>query len=222
MKILGLLFLVLATLGVETASAIPLKVLYQDIKLPTQRVLERQIWTAPIASNTARAKEEYAGATSAAVVTLSTFASQPDYPRNVSITPRGTTGDIENCVIVVNGTNIFSRTMSENITFQANDTGKQVGNKAFKTLTSVVFPLNCESGAFAARWDIGYENKFGLKKCMDYKGDFGWGHFGGTKETEPTCTASASTVESNVCTFQNAPDDGSVREAFFVQNNLCY
>ena len=126
-----------------TAQAQSVRRLFQDVKLPTQGVVEQQAFTNLLAASTTRILSGNAGATSAAAVTVTTFANQPDSPRNLVVTPGGTTTDIEACVITISGTNIFDKAISETFTFTANQNTAVTGAKAFKTVSSVAFPADC-------------------------------------------------------------------------------
>jgi hypothetical protein len=208
---------------VSNAHAAPVRRLYQDVKLPTQQVVEKQTITAPAADSTTNVVSGHAGATSAAIATVTSGLTNPDVPRNLVITPGGTTTDVESCVIVVAGTNIFNQSISENFTFAANDSAAQTGTKAFKTITSVTFPANCESGGFAATWSIGAGSKLGLNRCMAVKSDFLQAGLGGTREgTFPTVVASATAVESNTVDLNSAYDDSADVQAYFMQNFRCF
>jgi hypothetical protein len=225
MKFTGLILILLLTAVMcDTAQAIPVSVSRRDAKFPTQQMVEKQTFTDPLASNSSTIKlSGYAGPTSAAAVTLSSFSSQPDMPRNLSITPGGTTGDVEACVITVNGTNAFGASISENFTFVADAIGKQTGNKAFKTVTSVVWPANCESGGFAATWSIGTEPKLGIQRCMANAGDFFFSTLAGAKEaTAPTLAVNASAVESNTVQFNGTLNGANDFVLYYMQNYGCF
>jgi hypothetical protein len=216
-----LFLLVFATLFTVNAQA-AVRPLYQDIKLPTQVVIEKQAFGAPAVAGTADILSAHAGATSAAVATASTFVAQPDVPRNLVITPGGTTGDVESCVIVVAGTNYFGAAISENFTFAADASTAQTGSKAFKSVTSVTFPANCESGGFAATWSIGWGEKLGLKRCMDAAGDWVSSSVSGVYETSrATIAASASAVESNTADFNGTMNASATFTGYFFQNFRC-
>jgi hypothetical protein len=220
---LSLIFVVF--FAAVTVFAVPLQRFFQDAKLPTQSMLEHQLIDSPILASTNRIKTTYAGATSAAIVTLTSFTAQPDVPRNITITPTGTTGDVEACVIVVNGTNFFGDAISENFTFLADASTAQTGSKAFKTVTSVVWPANCESGSFAATWIIGVGSKLGLKRCMDLTGggDIAWTSLGGVKETTLGIgVGHASAIESNTITPNGTMDGSKDVDVWFVQNFACF
>lgn len=218
-KIFAVFFLLSFFLGLNLEAAVERRSL--DLKLPSQQMIERQLISAPGGSSTNGILSASAGATSAAAATVSSFAGQPDVPRNLVITPGGTTGDIESCVITVSGTSITGSSISEDFTFSANQSTAVTGNKAFKTVTSVAFPANCESGGFAATWSIGVGFKLGLRKCMRNAANFLHASYNGVYEsTRPTIAASASAVESNTATL-NTTLAGSDVELFYFQNYAC-
>ncbi len=186
-------------------------------------MLEHQRVTAPILAATNYIKTTYAGPTSAAAVTLTSFTHQPDVPRNLTITPGSTTGDVESCVIHVIGKNILNATISEDFTFSANDSAAQTGAKAFKTVTSVTWPANCESGSFGASWIIGVGDVLGLKACMDMAGQVGWTVFDDVYEaTRATCIADADEVEKNTCDINGTLNGAKNVDFYFVQNFRCH
>lgn len=209
-----------ACLTVEAQNVQPY---YRDIKLPRQGVLEVQDFTNPIAASGTTISDDAAGNISTAATTLTTFTSQPDLPRNIVITPGSTTADVAACTVVVNGTNFKGASISENFAFSANTTVATVGSKAFKTVTSVVFPANCEDSPFGATWDIGVGEKLGLRQCMAQAGDWGWSSIDGVYEsTRATVTADADELEKNVADFNGTMDGSSDFKAFFIQNYRCY
>lgn len=196
--------------------------IYQDLKLPTQVVMEKQTLTDPAAGGTTQVVTNTAGATSAALATLSTFSAQPDVARNLVITPTGSTNDVGSCVITVSGTNYLNASMSETFTFADNASTATTGSKAFKTISSVSFPANCEDGAFNATWSIGYGVKLGLKRCMDNAGQLVFATEAGVyASTRPTVTASNTVIESNTASMNSAPDAAKDYELFFLQNFRC-
>lgn len=195
---------------------------YQDIKLPTQQMIEKQSWAAPVAGASTVLSNGVAGPTSAAAATITSFAAQPDFPRNITITPGGTTGDVESCVITVSGTNYLNHAISETFTFSANATTVQTGAKAFKAVSSVAFPANCESGAFGATWYIGVGVKLGVKRCMYDAAGMLHGAVDGVKEaTAPTMVADVDEVEKNTASFNTAPNAARNFDLYFMQNFRC-
>jgi hypothetical protein len=200
-----------------------IKPYYQDLKLPTQAMMEHQQWATPIVATTNYIVTTNAGPTSAAAAAITTFAHQPDYPRNLTITPTGTTGDVESCVITVTGTNFFDRSITEDFTFAADASTVQTGNKAFKTVTNISFPASCESGGFAATWIVGVGSKLGLKRCMDAAGFSVFSAFNNAYETTRGTTAvSATAVESNTFIPNGTMDAAKPVDLFFIQNFRCF
>lgn len=196
---------------------------YRDIKLPRQGVLEVQNFGAPIAASATTISSAAAGNTSAAAAALSTFTSQPDVPRNVVITPAGTTDDVAACTIVVSGTNINGKVITEDFAFSANATAATTGVKAFKTISSVSFPAACEDTPFGATWNIGVGEKIGLRQCLDDAGGWGWSSVAGVKEsTAATVVADADEPEKNTADFNGTMNGSSVFKGYFIQNYGCY
>ncbi len=205
------------------ANALPLQRFFQDAKLPTQQMIEKQYFGALVAATTTSVLSANAGPTSAAVKVVSVLDGQPDVPRNLVVTPGGTTGDIEDCVVAVAGTNWAGSSISENFTFLANATGAQTGSKAFKAVSSVTFPANCESGGFNASWSIGVGEKIGLKRCMANVGDVLFSLISGSKEgTGPTMAVNASDMASNTADFNGTMNGGSTFTLYFMQNYGCF
>lgn len=195
---------------------------YRDLKPATQVMIEKQNFGAPIATLATRVLNANAGATSTAQVTVTTFAAQPDVARNLVITPGGTTADVAACVITVNGTNYFNKAISETFTFTNDQSAAVTGNKAFKTVTSVVFPANCEDGTFAATWSVGVGEKIGLKSCMDNAGDWFQSLVAGAYEaTRATVSVSATDVSLNTADFAGTMNGSNSFIGYFVQNFRC-
>jgi hypothetical protein len=143
-------------------------------------------------------------------------------PRNVVITPGGTNGDVESCVVTVTGTNFFGNAMSETIPIGANQIGSTTGALAFKTVTQVDWPANCESGGFAATWYIGVGEKLGLKRCVDSAGHFLFSTLNGAKEATAPTLAVGSSVQGNTSDFNGSMNTANDFELFFFQNFTCF
>ncbi len=221
---------VFALLVSFTVQAQNVKPLYQYVKLPCdsnsncQGVFEIQNFGMPIAASTGRVKASgYVGPTSAAAVTLTSFNDQPDVPRNLTITPGGTTADVGTCTITVSGTDIRNHSISEDFAFAANASSATTGTKAFKTVTSVVFPANCEDSPWTASWAIGVGEKIGLRNCIDDAGAWNYSSLSGVKEgTAATVVASASTLSLNTADFNGTMNGASTFKGYYIQNFRCY
>jgi hypothetical protein len=218
----ALFFVTVLTLVSTPAFALNYHRVFQDMKLPTQQMIEKQTIENPAAAGTTDVLSGHAGATSAAAATVTSFVAQPDVPRNLVITPGGTTTDVEECNVVVTGTNFFGQSITETFAFAANASSATTGSKAFKTVTSIAFPANCESGGFAATWSVGYGEKLGLKRCMDSAGHSVMSTVGGAYEsTRATMAADADEIEKNTADFNGTMNGSNDFEIFFFQNFRC-
>jgi hypothetical protein len=93
-------------------------------------------------------------ATSASVVTTVTeFLAQPDVPSVITVLPGGTTADVPAGDVTITGTDIGDNVISEAVTFAANASAAQESTYAFKTVTSIAFPV--QDGA-SATYDVGW------------------------------------------------------------------
>lgn len=198
------------------------KPMYHDVKLATQAVMERQSIIDADAAGSADVLSGNAGATSAAVATVSSFVAQPDVPRNLVITPGTSTPDVGACTIVVAGLNIYGRAITEDFAFSADASSATTGAKAFKSVSSITFPANCETTPFAATWSVGYGEKLGLNHCLDYAGDWVFSEIGGAYEaTRATVVADADEVEKNTADFNGTMTGSADFLAHFIQNFRC-
>lgn len=101
-------------------------------------------------------------ATAAATGTKTTVTSgitQPDVPRNLTVTPAGTTANILDSGLVATGINIEGKPISELFQVVAGSTTAIVGNKAFKRVDSFVLPGAQGSGVTFA---VGTGAKLGV------------------------------------------------------------
>jgi len=178
--------------------------------------LRRQVWTNPALGALTTAKTGQATSNSV-ITTVTSFDAQPDVPRCVSVDPGGTTNDVPAGDVTVNGTNIRGETISDTITFAANATAALATTKAFKTVTSVVFPV--QDGA-SATYDIGYTDALGLDRCMSEASVLDVYAAGVRETTAATVTFHASDVSKNTIN-PNSSLDGSVDfAAIYVATEL--
>ena len=214
------LFLIAMLLLATTADAAT-KRLFQDIKLPTQQMIERQAFDNVLVENSTAAVSDNAAVTGAAAASITSFIAQPDLPRNVTITPSNT-ASVEACTVTVTGKNIHGSTITEDFTIANDQSTATTGSKAFKTLTSVAFPAACEASPYGAVWDVGYGTKIGLKSCLDVAGNIIKATANGTTEgTAPTMGVNATAVESNTAIFNTAPNGTNDYQLFYMQNFRC-
>lgn len=223
MKLRMTVLLGLALMLFPTLSEAAPQRLFRDLKLPSQKMVEKQTITNPAAAGTADVLSANAGNTSAAAATVSTFVAQPDVPRSLVITPGGTTADVAACNVLVSGTNYHGVAMSESFAFGNNQSTAVSGSLAFKTVSSVLFPANCEDGGFAATWSVGYGEKLGVSHCMDAAGQIFFSTLNGAKEgTAPTMAVGATTSVAGVTADFNGTMNGANDfELFYMQNYAC-
>ena len=214
------LLLALAIFSLQAEAAI--KPIYQDIKLPTQKVVEYQAIANIAAASSNAVLTDSAGPTSASALVLSSGFSQPDVPRNLSVIPTATTADVGTCTVTIAGTDILNDAISENFAFAANASTATTGSKAFKTITSISFAAACEDSPFGARWSVGLGEKVGVKRCMDKAGHILFSTLNGAKEaTAPTMAADASVVSLNTADYNGTMNGSNDFELFFFQNFRC-
>lgn len=213
------LLLVIFLLFAASAFSAPVTREFRDLKLPTQVIMEKQEFTNPAAASAYNIGSGDAGATGTGAATDTTFIAQPDVPRNLVITPGSTTADVGTCVIVVTGTNFHNDAITENFTFAANDSAAQTGAKAFKTISSVAYPANCEDSPFGATWSMGYGEKLGLKRCLDVAGYSVFSTVAGAYEsTRATIVADTNEIEKNTADFNGTMNASNDFALFFIQN----
>lgn len=215
------LFLVTALAFVATSAQAngPWNRFFQDVSLPTQEVLEHDSWTNALGSSASYVLS--GSSVSSSVANLySSFTNQPDFARNLTLTPTGTTNNVAAGTAVVSGKNIFGRSISENFAITSTQSTATTGAKAFKSISSISFPLASGSGVTL---NVGIGVKLGARRCMDNAGEYVQSIFNSIYEsTRGTAVASATAIESN--TFQpNGSLDGTKNlEFLYMQNFRCY
>jgi len=174
--------------------------------------LRRQAWTDPLALSTTRLTT--AQATSAAITTVTTFTAQPDFARQITILPGGTTADVKAGDYVITGTNIRGEVISDTLVFADNATVAQTSIKAFKTVTSIVYPV--QDGT-AATFAVGINDALGLDRCMNANEVILVTVSAGTFETtRPTVTFHATDVSRNTIDPNTALDAAKDVTCVFV------
>jgi hypothetical protein len=168
--------------------------------------LVRDSWTNAIAATADRILNDQ---TIETATTVTTFAAQPDFARNLTVVASGAaTGDV-----VVTGTNIRGETITE--TLALNGTTPVVGNKAFKTVTSVLVP------AVSSRTiDLGVGAKLGLSRRMATDAYINGSADGVFETTRATIAYSGTAIESNTVTFNTAPNGSRDFVANYISTEL--
>ena len=127
--------------------------------------------------------------------TVTTFLMQPDFPRALSITGNQTQAKS----VVITGTDIRGNVITDTIVL--NNSSTVVGIKAFKTVTSILFPTRTAGGDTVT---VGFSNKLGLE-MIPYIAVAISAHHGATLEgTLPTITAHATDISQCLCNFNSA------------------
>jgi len=109
-------------------------------------------------------------ASSSSVVTIVTSGlTQPDVPRVLTITPTGTTANVATMSVVVTGTNVEGKVITDSFAFAATASTATTGKAAFKSITSVTIPKQNGSGV---TFSIGTTNQLGLNHRL-MTGQFG-------------------------------------------------
>ena len=143
--------------------------------------------------------------------TITTAITNPPYPRNITVTPGDTTGDIKAGTVIITGTNIADDVITEEFAFLADAADAKVGAKAFKTVTSIYIPVQDGTGA---SFTIGFGELIGLPLILDAK-PLVFVLDDGVIATAPVITADADELEKNVIDV-NGSLDGSVYDIFMA------
>jgi len=196
---------------------------FQDAKLPTQQMVEKQSFINPAAAGDNDVLSSFTGNTSGAAATATTFVAQPDVPRVLVLVVDQSADDLADCTVTVTGTNFFDQLITQTYTFAANASGSQTSSKAFKSVTSVSFPALCEDSPYGATWSLGFGEALGIKRCMGADGDFLHSTLNGAKEaTAPTIVSDSDEVEKNIVDFNGAMNGSNDFNLFFFQNYGCH
>lgn len=216
------LALIVALASIPNAWASSVQRYNRDIKVPTQAMMEHQAWATPVIAVTNNLKNA-ASLTTGQANTISTFllSGTPDYPRNITITTGGTTANVGACTAVVTGTNFFDQVKTENFTITSTQNGTTTGSKAFKTVTSVLFPSACTTGS-GVTMSIGVGNKLGMKRCTDMAGKYVFSIFNSAYETtRGTMVGTTAAVESNTFAPNGTMDGAKQVDLYFIQDFTC-
>lgn len=216
------MFLILALAALSAPAHAAIKPTYFDLKPVSQKMVEYQLFTNLTVASSTAIVSAHAGPTSAAARTITSGFSQPDAPRNLTITPGATTASVAACTVTVSGTDYLNNSISEDFAFLDNASTATTGSKAFKTITSIAWAASCEDSPYDATWYIGVGEKIGLKNCLDQAGHILHSTLNGAKEaTAPTMAVNASAVSSNTADFNGTMNGVNDFELFFMQNFRC-
>jgi hypothetical protein len=133
---------------------------------------------------------------------VTTAFTQPSVPRNITATVGGVATDIKGIQITITGTNYKDEVISEVLpAFTLDTVGTVVGNKAFKTITSITIPAHDGVGATTA---IGFGEKLGLPYLLPHN-TVREAYRNNVKEgTAPAVTTSITAIEDNTIDLNSA------------------
>lgn len=150
--------------------------------------------------------------------------TNPDVPRALLLTTGGTTADIAAGDVVITGTNIEGKVITENFTMADNLNGTVTGTRAFKTITSIVFPAADNTGATIA---IGTTNKLGINHRLvpgksstiviqdaDIDGN------NPVQQATPTVVIDAYSVDQNLVTPATTPNGSTFLTIGYWYHNI--
>lgn len=159
------------------------------------------------------------GATTAGttVTTVTTGITQPDVPRVLNVTPGGTSANILDSSVIVNGYNVEGKPISETFHTANGSTTVITGTKSFMTVTSVVIGQMGGSCTFS----VGTTNKLGANHRLFaanttvkvYTATAAYGAL--TLQNAPTIVAS-DTIELNNITPATTPNGSLIFNMFYA------
>lgn len=145
-----------------------------------------------------------------------------DVPRAISITTTGTAGSVAATAIVITGTNIEGKVITESLTPTAATLGTKNGAKAFKTITSVVVPTQGGTGVSVS---VGTQNIFGLNHRLPTGLTTANARIVSTSSVSNLVLTSGSATTSNlgadgIRTLQSVPTTLNVDNAVLENNTI--
>ena len=146
--------------------------------------------------------------------TVTDGLTSPAVPRALEVVVGGTGRDAKaSSTVVIKGTNIEDKPISETFTLTGDKTETLVGTKAFKTVSSV--EIDAQDGT-GVTFTVGWTNKLGLPFAWSEK-HIAFATLNGTRETtDPTLAVSSEAIEANTITLNSALDGHAVEVYFIV------
>lgn len=139
----------------------------------------------------------------AKALVITTFAKQPDWPRNIVVTVAASTaGDVAAGDIVVTGLNFAGEEITETHAVTADTPATFTGAIAFKEVTSVTVPV--QDGA-SVTIDVGWGKVFGIPYLLEADEQVIVKLFNKAADTG-TVTPDAAGIEKNVIALNGTPD----------------
>lgn len=164
-------------------------------------------------------QKKVANGTSAAVLaatigttaaqTITAGITQPDVPRALSVTPTVNNTGGNPMSVVITGTNVEGKTITETFIIPVGSTTIVNGVKAFKSVTSVAIPQQTSGLTIT----VGTQNKLGIKHRLFNQNTTvkvysatAVNHNALTLQAAPTVVASEAEIERNTVSPATAPD----------------
>lgn len=149
--------------------------------------------------------------TGAAQNGISAGITQPDVPRNITV--KGNAAGIAGNV-TIHGTSVSGQVITEVIAL--NGANEVVGNKAFKTVTSIDYPVQTNGGTDTV--SIGRGSKLGIGFKLS-RNTFLFAFLNNVKEAvAPTLALSGSAVESNTVLLNSAIPGAQDVDFYFIED----
>jgi len=163
--------------------------------------------------------------TVAAGTTITSGITNPDVPRNLTITTGGTTANIAAGDVVITGTNVEGKVIAESFAMADNLNGAVTGNLAFKTVTSVRFPAADGTGATIS---VGTGAKLGINhrlmpnvSSVVVIQDTAIDGTNPANQAAPSATTiDATLVEKNTVTPATTPDGSTFLTILYWYHNI--
>ena len=180
----------------------------------------RQNWTAAQAHLGVANAIHLARTDTGAAATVTTGITQPPCCRNITATSGGTAGDVAANSVIITGTDFADQVITETLpAFTLNTPGIVTGSKAFKTVTSIYFPVQDGTGATIA---VGYGAKLGLAHYLNYN-TVEHCSLAGTREgTAATVATSLTSLSNNTITLNSALNGTAVQAVYFPHYDQTY
>lgn len=139
----------------------------------------------------------------AEALVITTFAKQPDWPRNITVTLATTTvGDVAAGNVVVKGINFAGEVITETHAVTADTPATFTGALAFKEVTSVTVPVQDGDSVTV---DVGWGKVFGIPYLLEADEQVLVKLFNKAADSG-TVTPDAVDIEKNVIALNGTPD----------------
>lgn len=102
-------------------------------------------------------------ASGSAATVVTEFLLQPDFPRQISITPGGTTASVAAGNILVEGLDATGDAISENVAIAADATATVLTTRAFASISKITIPKQDGAGA---TYDVGVTDNLGIPYAL--------------------------------------------------------